>query len=162
MFLWNSWGFPTFFSRETNSLILGVSFHPGYGEHEHAVAGFFMTCCPSLFTGGAAPGGGGGVALNSGSTPNAKPPITVSKASWIVVKTSSVQHSTAYELKTSQTIGQCQLFNKTVEYWIHRGSTFIFIQFSILRSMIGSSYFAANLFCWFSPNLEGFFHQSYG
>lgn len=23
----------------------------GYGEHEHAVAGFFMTCCPSLFTG---------------------------------------------------------------------------------------------------------------
>eukprot|EP00435_Cladocopium_sp_Y103_P052530 s661_g16.t1 len=22
-----------------------------YGEHEHAVAGFFMTCCPSLFTG---------------------------------------------------------------------------------------------------------------
>ena len=43
--------FPTCFFPQKPQKPMDFGSFSGYGEHEHAVAGFFMTCCPSLFTG---------------------------------------------------------------------------------------------------------------
>ena len=96
--------FPTCFFPQKPQKPMDFGSFSGYGEHEHAVAGFFMTCCPSLFTGGE-PG-----------------PLTTLKASWIVVKTPG-----------------------PVEYYM--------VLYGLLVEDL------ANLFCWFSPNLEGFFYH---